>query len=204
MNSRVISAVSSVASLGCGVVLCSGGMAMVFMRLRHQVGVAADVIAAPAAPGQCRQRQPPAGAMEPALHTSCLATGTRVFRGQPQIVGHQPEPAGVGMVAVRRDGAHGDAALSGLADVGGRLEFRAAHVDARSLARPLSSVSTAGIAFELHPRARSCSRETPAPGSAAARAWARLRRRPAGPAGWPGGARCAAPFLRAAPGASSP
>ena len=62
----------------------------------------------------------------------------------------------------------------------------------RSAASDFPSASTPGFSSNST-HAKSCSRETPAPGSGAARAWARGW---SWPAGWPGGARCAVRFLQ--------
>src|SRR5471030_382449 len=76
--------------------------------------------------------------------------GHGVFGGQAQIVGDEPEPAGLGMVTVRGDGADRDAALACLAEVGGRVEIRAPHLNGAHGQAAFERLHS-GIDFELDP-----------------------------------------------------
>src|SRR5471030_782236 len=76
--------------------------------------------------------------------------GHGVFGGQAQIVGDEPEPAGLGMVTVRGDGADRDAALARLAEVGVRVEIRAPHLY-RAHGQAAFERLHSRIEFEFHP-----------------------------------------------------
>src|ERR1017187_4643371 len=78
--------------------------------------------------------------------------GDAVFGGEPEVVGDDPEPAGVGIIAVGLDGAHGDGALAGLAYVGGRFDVDGAHFNGVGGEAGLESVD-AGIGLKLNPGA---------------------------------------------------
>src|ERR1017187_5002559 len=77
--------------------------------------------------------------------------GDRVLRGQADVVGDEPQPGGLGMIAIRGNGTHRDASLSGLADVGGRFEIAAAHFNRVDRERAFQRFHI-GRVHELHPR----------------------------------------------------
>jgi len=82
-------------------------------------------------------------------HVSCRARAT-AFSAAKRRCPLQPEPAGFGIIAVGRDGAHGDATLARLADVGRRLEFASPHLDGSGGQAALQRFD-AGVGIEFHP-----------------------------------------------------
>src|SRR5271168_808623 len=73
-----------------------------------------------------------------------------VFSHDLQIVGRHPEPPGAGLIAVLRDGTHGNAALSRDADVGGRLVILGANVDVAG-SESLENAIHSGVLFKFYP-----------------------------------------------------
>ena len=73
-----------------------------------------------------------------------------VFRDDLQIVHHHPEPPGARLIAILRDGSHGDATLASDTDVGGRLVVGCADIDvARS--KSLEDAIHSGVLFKFYP-----------------------------------------------------
>ena len=163
--------------------------------LRHQVAAAGHVVAAAAQDGARQQhaRRAPAASYQFPRHRH------GVLRLQPQVVGHEPEPAG--HAASLRSGEMAPTAMPPCPAcptlVGG------------SNSSPRTSMpAIAGNSskrFHLRrirrtpPTRRSCSRGIPAPESPAAKASARPRLRPPRPEARPGAARCAVPTAPAPP-----
>src|ERR1700678_9939 len=73
-----------------------------------------------------------------------------VLRGETEVIGREPEPAGFGFITVGRDGADGDPILPGLADVVRRIELAGAYIDGPESESVLDGFQ-AGVFFEFHP-----------------------------------------------------